>query len=73
MRRRPQESVIEAWAKPGLEVPSSSAKGVCGAYLTCVLTGVHDHRDLFPTHSEHALNDQFAPCCSRAHSPTLSN
>lgn len=68
----PQESVIEALARVGLEVPSSCGQGVCGTCLTRVLAGVPDHRDMFLTPSEHALNDQFTPCCSRAHSPSLT-
>lgn len=68
----PQESVIEALARAGLEVPSSCGQGVCGTCLTRVLAGVPDHRDMFLTPSEHALNDQFTPCCSRAHSPSLT-
>jgi vanillate O-demethylase ferredoxin subunit len=36
-----------------------------------VLNGVPDHRDMFMTDEEHARNDQFTPCCSRAKSDLL--
>jgi vanillate O-demethylase ferredoxin subunit len=35
------------------------------------LKGVPDHRDLFLTEEEQALNDQFTPCCSRSKTPLL--
>ena len=41
-----------------------------------LLGGLHgraqpDHRDKYFTEEEHARNDQFTPCCSRAKSNTL--
>ena len=45
--------------------------GICGTCLTRVLEGVPEHRDLFLTEDEQALNDQFTPCCSRSKTPLL--
>ncbi len=39
--------------------------------MTKVLEGVPDHRDVYMTDEEHAANDQFTPCCSRAKAPLL--
>jgi vanillate O-demethylase ferredoxin subunit len=36
-----------------------------------VLEGEPDHRDMFMTAAEQALNDQFTPCCSRSKSLRL--
>lgn len=65
------QTVTEALAAHGVEVPTSCEAGVCGTCLTRVLEGTPDHRDSFLTDAEHAANDQFTPCCSRALSPLL--
>jgi vanillate O-demethylase ferredoxin subunit len=44
---------------------------VCGTCLTRVVSGIPDHRDQYLTPEEHAANDQFLPCCSRAQSARL--
>ncbi|WP_239482768.1 PDR/VanB family oxidoreductase [Paraburkholderia sp. C35] len=67
----PDESVVEALAKCGIDVPVSCEQGVCGTCLTRVLDGEPDHRDVFLTDAEHAANDQFTPCCSRSKSGLL--
>jgi len=36
-----------------------------------VLLGIPDHRDQIMSDAEHARNDQFTPCCSRAKSRRL--
>jgi vanillate O-demethylase ferredoxin subunit len=36
-----------------------------------VLDGVPAHKDQYLTPQEQAANDQFTPCCSRAHSARL--
>lgn len=66
------ESVVEALARAGVRVPISCGQGVCGTCLTRVLDGVPHHRDMFLTAEEQSRNDQFAPCCSRAHSASLT-
>lgn len=55
----------------GVEIMVSCEQGVCGTCLTGVLEGTPDHRDLYLDDDEHAANDQFTPCCSRARSPRL--
>jgi len=49
-----------------VRIETSCEQGVCGTCLTRVLEGEIDHRDLFLTDEEHAANDQFTPCVSRA-------
>ncbi|MBA4327584.1 MAG: oxidoreductase [Polaromonas sp.] len=66
------ESVVQALAREGIAVPVSCGQGVCGTCLTRVLEGVPDHRDMFLTSQEQSRNDQFTPCCSRAHSASLT-
>jgi vanillate O-demethylase ferredoxin subunit len=65
------QTVVQALAAAGIEVPTSCEQGVCGTCLTRVLEGVPDHRDMFLTRAEQARNDQFLPCCSRSSSPRL--
>jgi vanillate O-demethylase ferredoxin subunit len=55
----------------GVDIPSSCEQGICGVCLTRVLRGEPDHRDQYLTPEEHAQNDQFTPCCSRAKSKRL--
>ena len=64
-------SVVQALAAAGIEVMTSCEQGVCGTCITRVLEGEPDHRDLYFTPEEHAANDQFTPCCSRAKSARL--
>lgn len=59
-------SVVEVLVEAGIDLPVSCEQGVCGTCLTGVLDGTPDHRDVFLTDAEHARNDQFTPCCSRA-------
>lgn len=61
-----QQSVIEVLAAHGREVQTSCEQGVCGTCLTPVLEGEIEHRDLYLTDEEKALNNQFTPCVSRA-------
>jgi vanillate O-demethylase ferredoxin subunit len=65
------QSVVQALAAAGVEVMTSCEQGVCGTCITRVLEGEPDHRDLYFTPEEHAANDQFTPCCSRAKSARL--
>lgn len=64
-------SVAEVLDEAGVEIPLSCEQGICGTCLTRVLEGEPDHRDMFLTDEERALNDQFTPCCSRARSARL--
>ena len=65
------QTVVQALAAAGVELPTSCEQGVCGTCLTRVLEGVPDHKELFMTPEEQARNDQFTPCCSRSKSPRL--
>lgn len=65
------QSVVEALAACGVSIETSCEQGVCGTCLTRVVGGEIDHRDMFMTPAEHAANDQFTPCCSRAKSERL--
>lgn len=66
-----EQTVVEALAAAGVNLPVSCEQGVCGTCLTRVLDGVPDHKDLYLTPDEQAANDQFLPCCSRACTPRL--
>lgn len=65
------QRAIDALAAAGIHVPVSCEQGICGTCLTRVIDGTPEHRDLYLTDEEHARNDCFTPCCSRAHSPRL--
>ncbi len=65
------KSVVAALAESGIDIPTSCEQGVCGTCTTRLIDGEADHRDSFFTKEEHAKNDQFTPCCSRARSATL--
>ncbi|MQR00742.1 PDR/VanB family oxidoreductase [Glaciimonas soli] len=64
-------TVIQILEENGIEIPTSCEQGVCGTCITRVLSGTPDHRDMYFTDQEHAKNDQFTPCCSRATSKIL--
>jgi vanillate O-demethylase ferredoxin subunit len=64
-------SVFEVLDEAGIEIETSCEQGICGSCITRVLQGTPDHRDQFMTDAEHACNDQFTPCCSRAKTPCL--
>jgi len=65
------QSVADTLITAGIKLPTSCNQGVCGTCLVRVLEGVPDHRDMYLTSAEHAKNDKFTPCCSRAKSSTL--
>lgn len=65
------QTVLEVLDQAGEFIPSSCEQGVCGTCITPVLEGIPDHRDMFMEDEEHAANDQFTPCCSRALSDKL--
>lgn len=65
------KTVHKVLEENGIEVMVSCEEGVCGTCLTRVLEGIPDHRDLYLDDDEHAANDQFTPCCSRAKSKML--
>jgi vanillate O-demethylase ferredoxin subunit len=65
------QSAAQALLEAGVAISLSCEQGVCGTCLTKVLQGTPDHRDLYLTDDEHARNDCFMPCCSRAQTPRL--
>jgi len=65
------KTVVQALEIYGIEIPVSCEQGVCGTCVTRVLSGRPEHRDMYFTDDEHAKNDQFTPCCSRALSSPL--
>lgn len=71
VRVSPDQTVVQALAAAGVEVPVSCEQGVCGTCLTRVLEGTPDHRDMYLTPGEQMANNQFLPCCSRSKSPLL--
>lgn len=66
-----ERTVFEVLDEAGIDIQSSCEQGVCGTCVTRVLEGLPDHRDQFLTKAEHAANDRFTPCCSRARSQRL--
>ncbi|WP_043310457.1 PDR/VanB family oxidoreductase [Pseudomonas sp. ML96] len=67
----PHSSALEVLEAAGFAIPSACGQGICGTCLVRVLDGEPEHRDLFLDAAEHARNDQFTPCCSRARSSCL--
>lgn len=60
------KSIAQTLYENGVEIPVSCEQGVCGTCVTRVLAGEPDHRDMFFSDAEKALNNQITPCCSRA-------
>jgi len=67
----PDQTIAQALAAAGIEVPLSCEQGVCGTCLTRVVSGTPDHRDMYLTPAEQEANDQILVCCSRSKSPKL--
>lgn len=65
------QSVVQALEQHSYYITVSCEQGICGTCLTHVLEGEPDHRDLFLSDEEHAMNHQFTPCCSRSKSTVL--
>ena len=65
------QPITQVLAANGIDVPVSCEQGVCGTCLTRILEGQPDHRDVFMTPDEQALNDQMTLCCSRSKTPML--
>jgi ferredoxin-NADP reductase len=65
------QSIVDAVAAVGVDVPTSCREGTCGTCETVVLEGEPDHRDSFLSPSERAANETMLVCCSRSHGPRL--
>ena len=62
----PGQSIIDACAERGVEIPASCFEGTCGSCLSTVLEGVPDHRDSFLSPSERKSNRLMAACVSKS-------
>lgn len=71
LRVPPERSVASVLREAGLPVALSCEQGICGTCLLRVCSGLPEHRDMFLSAEEHAANDCFTPCCSRALSGRL--
>lgn len=67
----PDESILDAVTKCGIQVLSSCIEGTCGTCETAVTSGIVDHRDSVLTEDEQAANDTMMICVSRANCPKL--
>ena len=60
------ESIIDALARTGLDVPFACMQGTCGTCIMPVLSGAIDHRDAFLSPEDKARGDHMCLCVSRA-------
>ncbi len=67
----PDETIVNALEKNGVDIPISCEQGVCGTCLTRVIEGTPEHLDHYLTDDEREANDQILPCCSRSRSKML--
>jgi len=65
------KSALEVMLELDIDIPFACEEGVCGSCSTRLLSGEPDHRDVYMSPEEHAKNEEFAPCCSRAKSARL--
>jgi len=66
------QTIVQALAIAGVQVPVSCEQGVCGACQTGVLDGVPDHQDYLLSDEERDSNKLIMPCCSRSCSARLT-
>jgi ferredoxin-NADP reductase len=69
---QPGQSILDALADAGLDVPSSCREGTCASCETTVLAGEVDHRDSVLTESERQTGTTMMICVSRSHSERLT-
>jgi len=63
------ESLIEALARSGIEVPTSCQSGLCGTCKTRYISGDVEHGDCILSDAEH--QEYLTPCISHIKSGTL--
>lgn len=68
---QPGETILDALARAGVDMPSSCQQGICGACEVKVLAGTPDHRDEILTAAEKAANSTMMICCSGSLGPKL--
>jgi len=67
----PGKSILDALLDAGVAASYACTEGVCGTCETRVIDGVPDHRDLFLSKEEQAVNKTMMICCSGSKSQTL--
>jgi ferredoxin len=67
----PEQTVLDALDRVGVEVLSSCRRGVCGTCETTVLAGRPDHRDALLDDDERAAGDCMYVCVSRSRDERL--
>ncbi|MBR0873319.1 cytochrome P450/oxidoreductase [Bradyrhizobium tropiciagri] len=67
----PNDTILAALQRAGINVETACQTGVCGTCLTKVIDGRPDHRDMILTDAEKASNELIAVCCSRSQSRIL--
>jgi len=63
------ESLIDALARSGIEIPTSCQSGLCGTCKTRYLSGDVEHGDCILSDAEH--QEYLTPCISHIKSGTL--
>ena len=63
------ESIIDALARSGIDVPTSCQSGLCGTCKTGYISGDVEHGDCILSDAEH--QEYFTPCISHIRSGTL--
>jgi vanillate O-demethylase ferredoxin subunit len=63
------ESIIDALAREGIEVPTSCQSGLCGTCKTRYISGDIEHGDCILSEAEH--KEYLTPCISHIKSGTL--
>ena len=63
------ESIIEALARSGIEIPTSCQSGLCGTCKTRYISGDVEHGDCILSDAEHL--EYLTPCISNIKSGTL--
>jgi len=69
---RSDESIIDALARIGIDVPFACMQGTCGTCIAPVAGGEIDHRDAFLSEEEKAKGDHMCLCVSRARGDRLA-
>lgn len=60
------QTIVDALASQGVQVPVSCEQGLCGTCETRVLSGQVEHRDFHYSAAERQAQDRMLVCCSRA-------
>jgi ferredoxin len=63
------ESIIDALARSGIEIPTSCQSGLCGTCKTRYISGEVEHGDCILSDAEH--QEYLTPCISHIKSGTL--